>query len=197
MAIAARIPVADMAAANEALEAAGYGPRNFSIALYTGGPAPTYAVLHASANEAFASVIKALPNVVWSEVEGEPQDRVKAALAGLSDKWGGDAPMLKGRVTPGLHRDAGGGLWWVIQPYNTAVWSTPANIPALIRRARVPGEAAPWVQPLDQFDAYKLTNPFTGEPDRVTHNGSTWEVTQADGSGNNVWAPGAFGWTQV
>lgn len=30
-----------------------------------------------------------------------------------------------------------------------------------------------------------------------THNGFTWKVTQADGSGNNVWQPGVYGWTKV
>lgn len=25
-------------------------------------------------------------------------------------------------------------------------------------------------------------------------NGFTWKVTQADGSGNNVWEPGVYGW---
>jgi hypothetical protein len=74
----------------------------------------------------------------------------------------------------------------------------PGWVQALVRRwARVPGSVAPWVQPLDQFDAYKLLNPFTGQPDKATHNGQTWRVSQADGAGNNVWAPGAFGWVVV
>ena len=47
-----------------------------------------------------------------------------------------------------------------------------------------------WVQPLDQFAAYKLVNPFTGQGDRCTHNGSVWVSTTA----NNVWSPGAYGW---
>ena len=85
----------------------------------------------------------------------------------------------------------------MIQGYNTAIWTDPTIIPALIRRAKVPGQAAPWVQPIDAFDAYKLLNPFTSEPDTCTHNGFTWKVTQADGSGNNVWEPGVFGWTKV
>jgi hypothetical protein len=67
----------------------------------------------------------------------------------------------------------------------------------LIRRAKIPGEALPWVQPLDQFDAYKLVNPFTNAGDLCTHNGFTWQVSQADGAGNNVWEPGVFGWVQV
>ena len=33
--------------------------------------------------------------------------------------------------------------------------------------------------------------------DTCTYSGKTWKVTQADGSGNNVWEPGVFGWTQV
>ena len=46
-------------------------------------------------------------------------------------------------------------------------------------------------------DAPKPVNPFSGKPDQRTHNGFTWKVTQADGSGNNVWEPGVFGWTKV
>ena len=80
-----------------------------------------------------------------------------------------------------------GVLWWVIQAYDTAVYPNPILIPALIRQAKIPGQAEPWVQPLDQYDAYKLVNPFTSEGDLCTHNGSTWQVTQADGAGNNVW----------
>jgi len=70
-------------------------------------------------------------------------------------------------------------------------------IPALIRQAIVPGVVTPWKQPIDQYDAYKLKNPFNGLPDQVTHNGDIWKVVQADGAGNNVWEPGVFGWTKV
>jgi len=49
-----------------------------------------------------------------------------------------------------------------------------------------PGEVAEWVQPRDQFDAYLLEDPFTGEPERVTHNGTRYE-TLVD---FNVWEPG-------
>jgi len=193
--ISARIAVANMAAANAALEEEGFGPRNFSVPVYT-GPAPSHATLHAWGGPDFIAALKALPDVTVSEIEGTPQDRVAAAVAGVSGEWGGDAPELTGSVTPGLYRREEE-LWWVIQPYDTNVWPDPTIIPALIRRARVPGEVAPWVQPLDQFDAYKLVNPFTGEPDMVTHDGQTWQVSQADGAGNNVWAPGAFGWVVV
>lgn len=88
-------------------------------------------------------------------------------------------------------------LWWVIQSYNTTTYPDPTIIPALITRARTPGVAAPWIQPLDEFRAYKLVDPFTGKPETCTHNGFTWKVTQADGAGNNIWEPGVFGWTKV
>ena len=42
-----------------------------------------------------------------------------------------------------------------------------------------------WVQP-------DSTNPYM-KGDRVTHNNSTW-VSDVD---NNVWEPGAYGWTEV
>jgi hypothetical protein len=87
-------------------------------------------------------------------------------------------------------------LWSCIQTFDRTTFPLPpSNYPALIRQARVPGTAVPWRQPIDQFDAYKLVNPFTGEGDLCTHNGDTWYVTQADGAGNNVWEPGVFGWT--
>jgi len=195
MSFSAVIPLADMAAANQTLEGAGFGPRNFSVPVYTGA-IPSYATMHSWPDPAFIAAVKAIPNVTWSETTGTPADRVKDALSGVGGEWGGDAPELSGVVTPGLYR-SGEDLWWVIQQYDTAIWPDPAAIPALIRKARVPSQVEPWVQPLDQFDAYKLVNPFTGEPDQVTHNGQTWRVVQADGAGNNVWEPGVFGWEVV
>jgi hypothetical protein len=85
----------------------------------------------------------------------------------------------------------------VIQSYNTATWPDPTLIPALITRARTPGVAAPWIQPLYAENAYKLLDPFTGQPETCTHNGFTWKVTQADGSGLNIWEPSVFGWSKV
>lgn len=120
-----------------------------------------------------------------------------AAAEAKGSTWGQDALPLTGTVTPGLYKDADGVLWWVLQSYNTATYPNPILIPALIRVAKIPGEAVPWQQPLDAFDAYKLVNPFTGEGDLCTHNGFTWKVTQADGAGNNVYAPGVYGWTKV
>lgn len=205
-AFAAIVPVAHMAAANTTLGDAGYGYTNFSVPAYASSAA-THALLHCWDIPAFRAAVEALPNVTMQladvpavgEVPGyttEPTATTNAVVQAVGAKWGATAPTLTGSVTPGLYRNDDG-LWWVIQAYNTAIYPDPTVIPALIRRARVPGERAPWVQPLDQFDAYKLTNAFTGLPDECTHNGAAWKVSQADGAGNNVWAPGVFGWVQV
>lgn len=198
----ASIAVSAMQAANDLLNntaqtpgVKSYGPSNFSIPAYA-GPSPSVALLHSWGDPAFEAAVAAIPNVTI--IQGsEPTMMTTEAATAKGATWGTDAQSLTGTVTPGLYRDADNVLWWVIQVYNTTTYPNPAVIPALIRKARVPGEALPWVQPIDQYDAYKLVNPFTGEPDTCTHNGSTWHVTQADGAGNNVWEPGVFGWSQV
>jgi hypothetical protein len=154
------------------------------------------ALLHSWGDPAFEAAVAAIPNVTIIQGSDPVVSTTEAAEA-KSSTWGSDAKPLTGTVTPGLYKDVDGVLWWVIQGYNTATYPNPAVIPALIRQAKIPNQALPWVQPLDQYDAYKLVNPFTSEGDLCTHNGSTWQVTQADGSGNNVWQPGVYGWTQV
>lgn len=197
MSFSASIPVAQLQAANATLEEAGFGPNNFSVPAYS-GPSSTHALLHCWDNPAFEVAVAAIPNVVIVQDAAANNDPIEATsqAAGSAD-WSADAKPLTGTVSPGLYVDGEGVYWWVIQSYNTAVYPNPAIIPALIRRAKIPGEALPWVQPLDQFDAYKLVNPFNGLPDKCTHKGFTWKVTGADGSGNNVWEPGVFGWTKV
>jgi hypothetical protein len=191
----ASIPVADMDAANASLELAGYGPNNFSVPAY-GGPSPTVGLLHAWGDPAFEAAVAAIPGVNIVQA-GDPQEATAEAAQLEGATWAPDAAPLTGNVVPGLYHDVDDVLWWVIQPYNTATYPDPYVIPALVRQAKVPGEVLPWVQPIDQYDAYKLENAFTGEPDQCTHNGSTWQVSQADGAGNNVWEPGVFGWTVV
>lgn len=191
----ASIPVANMAAANTTLEGAGYGPNNFSVPAY-GGPSPTVGLLHSWGDPEFEAAVAAIPNVTITQ-GSDPAATTKAAATAKNSTWGNDAKPLTGNVTPGLYKDTEGVLWWVIQAYNTAVYPDPILIPSLIREAKVPGEAKPWQQPLDQYDAYKLVNAFTGEPDQCTHKNSLWKVIQADGAGNNVWEPGVFGWGQI
>ena len=201
MAFSATIPAAEMAAANATLEGQGYGPNNFSVPSYTQAGVATYGTLHAWQTGQFFDDVKAIPNVTWSDNTGTPQERVQEIMTTINGDWGGNAQPLEGVVTPGLHYvdtgDTERQYWWVIQQYDTATWPDPTEVPALVREARTPGIVTVWKQPIDQFDAYKLVDPFTGEGERVTHNGSTWIVTEGDGAGNNVWEPGEFGWTEV
>ncbi len=198
----ASIPAANMQAANDLLNNTAqtpgkksYGPNNFSVPAYA-GPTPTVALLHAWGDPEFEAAVAAIAGVTITQGT-DPATMTKAAATAKSSIWGSDAKPLTGSVTPGLYVDAEGTLWWVIQAYDTAIYPDPTVIPALIRQAIVPGVITPWKQPIDQYDAYKLKNPFNGLPDQVTHKGFTWKVTGADGAGNNVWEPGVFGWTKV
>lgn len=195
--LCAIIPAANLQAANTTLAAAGFGPGNFSVASFTGAIA-THAALHAWHDPVFSAAVKALAGVVWEESEGDPVTRTKALIEAQGAQWGTNAPELPdGPVTANTLYRYEGGLWWVIQPHDRSVYGgDPAQYPALVRRAREPGKALPWVQPLDALNAYRLLDPFTGKPEVYTHNGKEWFVSQGDGSGNNIWEPGTFGWTE-
>jgi len=192
----ASVPVAFLQQANAELEEQGFGPDNFSIPAYA-GPSPSHALFHAWSDPVFQAAVALIPEVVITDTIENPSASVSATTQEVGATWGNDALPLEGYVTPGLYIDSEQVLWWVIQPYDTAIYPDPYAIPSQIRLAKVPGEVLPWVQPLDQFDAYKLVNPFTGKPDRCTHNGEVWDVESADGAGNNIWEPGVFGWKQM
>lgn len=213
MSIVAICPVASLVPHNTTLEEAGFGPRNFSVPCYVGAGAQ-YAALHCWPNTPFSVAVNALAGVVVQEgplqtgVDGEgnpvftddPVVRTKALIEAHGAKWGAQAPVLPdtGTVTAGDLYQYEDSLWSIIQTFNRTTFNqTPETYPALCRRVRNPYALEEWRQPIDQYDAYKLVNPFTGKPDRCTYNGSTWEVTQADGAGNNVWEPGVFGWVVV
>lgn len=196
MSFTVRIPVANIAAANAALAAQGHGDGNFSVPIWTSGPMPAFAALEHIGNDAvFQAHCAALPGAVV-RVAGQLAPGMDATAVAAGGRWGANAPLLQGNVTPGLYRAIpadGGALWWVIQAFNRTVFGAAlATYPALVRRARVPGEVAPWAQPLDQFDAYQSVNPFTGLPDQVTHGGKTWNCLTADNSAT----PGVSGWRE-
>lgn len=185
--LCAIIPASNLQSANAALAAAGFGPGNFSVASFTGAIA-THAALHAWNDPAFVAAVKAIAGVVTDEGTGDPVARTKALIEAQGAQWGANAPPLTGNVTAGkLYRHTDQSLWSVIQSYNADTYSDPTAIPALVRRAREPGKALPWVQPIDQYDSYKLVNPFTGKADTALHGGKTWR-TKVD---NNVWEPTA------
>lgn len=194
MSIVAVVPLANLLAANASLQAQGYGPDNFSVPAYS-GPAPAFAALHAWDDPAFVAAIKAVAGVAFDESAGAPGARASALIEAQGARWAGQAPELptSGNALAGtLYTYGDGELWWCIQTFNRSTFSAPpATYPALIRRARIPGAVEPWVQPIDQFDAYQLVNAFTGKPDECSHQGQRWVSDYA----NNVWEPGVFGWT--
>ncbi len=198
MSLVAIIPVASLIAANAALESQDFGPSNFSVPVY-GGTGVTHAALHAWDDPAFLAALKLLPNVVvddGTQAEGQPPastdpiTRTKALIEAQGAQWGAQAPALpsSGNVTAGglyRHED---GLWSVIQTFNRSTYGAhPSTYPALIRRVRDPHKREPWRQPIDQYDSYKLVNPFTGKADETEHGGKLWR-TKVD---NNVWEPAA------
>ena len=195
--LCAIIPVANTTTANDALALQGFGNQNFSVPLYTNG-SPSFVGLHTWNDTAFVTAVKAIANVIWEESDGDPTTRFNDLANANSVKWGANAPPLTGTTVAGvLYRHTDNTLWNCIQPYNTATWSDPTVIPALIRQVREPNVVLEWKQPLDAFDAYKLVNPVTNKPDECYFEGKHYKVTQADGSGNNIWSPTAFGWTEI
>jgi hypothetical protein len=189
----ARTAASNAQTVNAALAAQGHGAGCFSIPMWSGGALPTIALLsHKATDTAFRAHCAALPGVTVHDFSPMTVD-MNAVATAAGGRWGGNAPLLQGNVTPGLYRDpAGGALWWVIQAFDRTVFGAAlSTYPALVRQARVPGEVAPWVQPIDQFDAYWTKNAFTGQPDRVTHNGRVWRSIVANVA--NVWAPGTAG----
>lgn len=193
MSIFAILPIENVAAANAALEAQGFGPGNFYIPAY-GSSGPTHGATHCWDSDAFAAAVKALPGVVWDESNTEPLTGIDTLIAAQGAQWGANAPLLptEGNAIAGtlyaFERDGVRELWYCIQTFNRSTFGAPPETyPALIRRQRIPGEVLPWVQPIDQFDSYKLVNPFTGKADTALHGGRTWR-TKVD---NNVWEPTA------
>ena len=119
-----------------------------------------------------------------------PSARTKALIEAQGAKWGAQAPALPttGNVTAGSLYRFEDALWSVIQAFNRTTYGAhPNTYPALIRRLRDPRKAEAWRQPLDQYDSYKLLNPFTGKADECVHGGKFWR-TKVD---NNVWEPAA------
>lgn len=161
------IPIAKLAAANQALQAQGFGPGNFSVPAWY-GPAPTHAAFHSWADPAFEAACAAIPGVILTQSNGDPVADTLALIQAQGAQWGAQAPELpsKGQVTKNTLYQLGGALWRVIQSFSrTTYGADPSTYPALIRGVRDPNVVVAWKQPMDQYDSYKLVNSFTGGPD--------------------------------
>ena len=78
-------------------------------------------------------------------------------------------------------------LYKILQDHTSQTTWTPESAPSLFAKVLIsdPETIPEWIQP-------DSTNPYqTG--DKVTHNGATW-ISTID---NNVWEPGAYGWTKL
>lgn len=78
-------------------------------------------------------------------------------------------------------------LYKVLTAHTSQADWTPDAAPSLFAKVLIPDETIipEWKQP-------DSTNPYMKD-DKVTHNGKTW-VSDID---NNVWEPGAYGWTEL
>lgn len=81
----------------------------------------------------------------------------------------------------------GGTLYRCLTAHTAQSTWTPTDAPSLWAKVLTDpsGTILPWAQP-------DSTNPYA-KGDKVTHNGKTW-VSTVD---NNVWEPGAYGWSEV
>lgn len=197
MSFTVTIPVANINTANTALQSAGWGPNNFSVPLWTNGSMPSVASLHHIGNDtAFRSACVALVGATVRDY-GQLVVGMDATATAVGGRWGNNAPLLQGNVTPGLYRATtadGGALWWVIQAFDRTVFNAAlTTYPALVTPARTPGEVTVWVQPLGGSDSYQAVNPFTGLPDRVSHNGKVWDCLIS----TNTNQPGVANWREV
>lgn len=197
MSLCAVIPVNLMQSANDALEAKGYGKRNFSVPLYANGSV-AFLGLHAWNDVQFATDIKAIAGVIWEESEGEPRARFEALVNASGVKWAGNAPNYptSGTIYPNeLYRWTDQEAYQVIQQYDVGVFPLPpTEYPALIVKARNPYKLYEWYQ-TGQFDAFKVLNPVTGTNDECMYKGKHYYVTAGDGAGNNIYAPDVYGWS--
>lgn len=181
----ATIPVAQMAAINARLEADGFGPGNFSVAVVpTGGSAATHAALHCWDIPAFRAALETMrtdfPALKLSDGSGSPNLTETLSADGLA-AWvqpeGAHNAKMKGdRVT------VGGKAWESLIDYN--VW--PPGVSGW-REIVATGYPA-WVQPTGAHDAYKIG-------DRVAFSGANYESL----IGGNVWSPTAYpaGWRKL
>lgn len=182
MSFSAFIPVANLIAANAALEAQGHGAECFSVA-YRGtsdtGDATHAALYHIADDAVFQAHVAAIPGVVLTTA-GTMQVAIAAHATAQALEWTDPVLWFENPVMTGDRRTHGGKEWESLVDYN--VWTPP------VAWREVVAEGYPaWVAPTGAHDAYALGA-------RVTHNGQNWENT---GSAANVWEPGVFGWVVI
>jgi len=198
MSISAICPVEHLVAVNAALEEAGHGPGNFSIPAYS-GPGSLQAIPEVTilAGPVDTGEVDDDGNPIT--VDLDPQERTGKVVEDAGAQWGADAEELpdSGTVTANTIYRFEDDLWFVIQSFSRTTYGAhPSTYPALIRRVRNPYAVEEWKQPIDQYDAYYVTNPFTGKPDEAYIGDTLYHVTSGNAAGLNVAQPGTqnSGW---
>lgn len=109
-------------------------------------------------------------------------DEQAATYKLLYPKWIGNGVSY----VVGDRRQYDGALYKCLQAHTSQPDWTPTAAPSLWAKVLIPdpGTIPEWEQP-------DSTNPYMAG-DKVTHNGKTW-VSDID---NNVWEPGAYGWSE-
>ena len=129
----------------------------------------------------------------WMEAAKIVREAMDKAGTLLTDEQAATVPTLYRVWEVGIEYAAGdrrlyeGTLYRCLQAHTAEEAWNPADAPSLWAKVLIPDPAVipAWEQP-------DSTNPYmTG--DKVTHNGKTW-VSDVD---NNVWEPGAYGWSEV
>lgn len=180
MSFSATIPSSQLESANATLEAAGFGPNNFSRATRVGLAQATHVGLHSFRGGAFRTAVAAIPNVEITDGETNIDVTFANHCSVRSMEWTSQENWFQNPIMTGDRRTFNNTEWESLIDYN--VWAPPIGWREIV------AEGYPaWVQPTGAQDAYPLGF-------RVTYNGQNWENT---GSAANVWAPGVFGWVVI
>ena len=81
----------------------------------------------------------------------------------------------------------GGVLYKALQDHTSQDDWAPDAAPSLFAKVLIPD-----AETITEWEQPDSTNPYS-KGDKVTHNGKTW-MSDID---NNVWEPGAYGWTET
>lgn len=126
-------------------------------------------------------VMNQLRELLKSTVEQLPEAEAEKVPA-LHDPWKPGEAVAKGNRR---YNTRDGKAYECIQPHTTQEGWEPDLTPAMWKVVHYE-EWPEWVQPAGGHDAYK-------KGDKVSHNGKHW-ISDAD---DNVWEPGAYGWTEA
>ena len=116
-------------------------------------------------------------------------DETAMEIADLYEAWEVNKLYPIGKIVKyGKNADGETQLYSVIQEHTSQEDWTPDVSASLFKAIGFTDSGiSVWTQPLGADDAYHLG-------DVVSHKEQTWECTETDANGNNIWEPGVYGW---